>query len=47
MIAAETLTVAVAELFAIDRALLSRLVGDLREHEDAIRRALDRLLTGF
>jgi toxin CcdB len=39
--------VSIAELAAIDSRHLSRAVGDLRAHEDAIRRALDRLFTGF
>ena len=39
--------VQISELSALDPALLRRPVGDLRGHEDAIRRALDRLFTGF
>lgn len=39
--------IAIAELAAIESRYLQRAVGDLRDHEDAIRRALDRLLTGF
>lgn len=37
----------VAELAAIDARHLQRSVGNLAEHEDAIRRALDRIFTGF
>jgi toxin CcdB len=36
-----------AELATVNRALLRRHVGDVREHEDAIHRALDRVFTGF
>lgn len=36
-----------AELATVNRTLLRRRVGDLRDHEDAIRRALDRVFTGF
>ncbi|CAN5905725.1 hypothetical protein BH11PSE1_BH11PSE1_27260 [soil metagenome] len=37
----------IGELGAIDPALLRNRAGDVREYEDAIRRAIDRLLTGF
>lgn len=46
-IAGETLTLLVSELFSLTAATLRRRVGNLAEHEDAIRRALDRLFTGF
>jgi len=39
--------VSTAELVATDAKRLSRLMGDLRDQEDAIRRALERLFTGF
>ncbi|WP_312161844.1 CcdB family protein [Phenylobacterium sp.] len=39
--------VLVAELGAVDTRLLTTPLGDLSTHEDAIRRALDRLFTGF
>lgn len=39
--------VSIGELAAIDSRRLQRVIGTLREHEDAIRRALDRLFTGF
>jgi len=37
----------VGELAAIDSRLLKKPAGDLRQYEDQIRRALDRLFTGF
>lgn len=43
----QSFIVVVPELAAVDPALLRRVVGDLREYEDAIRRALERLFTGF
>jgi len=43
----ELLVVAVAELAAIDRTRLGPVVFDAADHEDAIRRALDRIFTGF
>jgi len=39
--------VAVTEMGSIRAASLTHAVGVLRDHEDAIRRALDRLFTGF
>lgn len=42
-----SLVVSIPELVAINIALLHRRSGSLAEHEDAIRRALDRLFTGF
>lgn len=41
------LLVAVSELTSTAFAGHLRIVGDLKAHEDAIRRALDRLFTGF
>jgi toxin CcdB len=38
---------AIPELFAIERATLPRPTASLAAHEDEIRRALDRLFTGF
>ena len=43
----EVLAITVAELAAVDRAYLSQVVGSAAQHEDALRRALDRLFTGF
>jgi toxin CcdB len=37
----------VPEMAAADAALLREAVGSVAEHEDAIRRALDRVFTGF
>ncbi len=42
-----TYLMSVGELVAIDARSLSRSLGFLGEHEDAIRRALERLFTGF
>lgn len=41
------LVVSIPELVAISATLLHRRADSLAEHEDAIRRALDRLFTGF
>jgi len=41
------LVIAVTELAAIDGRHLQRPVGNLAAHEDPIRRALDRIFTGF
>ena len=38
---------ALAELANIERRTLTRTVGNLRQHEDDIRRALERIFTGF
>ena len=46
-IGGEPLVLSVGELFSIERSLLQRARGNLIAHEDAIRRALDRLFTGF
>ena len=43
----EALVLSVGELFSIERALLKAAHGSVAEHEDAIRRALDRVFTGF
>jgi len=43
----ETLILAVAELGSVDQSRLKEPVGSVAEQEDMIRRALDRLLTGF
>jgi toxin CcdB len=45
--AGEDLVLSLAEIAAIDRRGLTRLRGDLRAHEDDIRRALERVFTGF
>jgi len=45
--AGATLYLALAEMAPILRAELNRPVANLRAHEDDIRRALDRLFTGF
>ena len=39
--------VLIGELAAIDSRLLQRPAGDLRDHEDQLRRALERLFSGF
>ncbi|MGR4864396.1 CcdB family protein [Caulobacter sp. LARHSG274] len=41
------LHIAMSELANIPKAPLRRMVADLAAHEDDIRRALDRLFTGF
>ena len=41
------LFVAVSELTSTARASHLRVIGDLKPYEDDIRRALDRLFTGF
>jgi toxin CcdB len=43
----EPLTATLAELFSIDRALLKAVRGSLADQEDAIRRAIERVFTGF
>jgi toxin CcdB len=43
----EALTLLVSELFSLTATTLRRRVESLAEHEDDIRRALDRLFTGF
>ncbi|MDG2522771.1 CcdB family protein [Caulobacter segnis] len=41
------LTLAISELFSMTSAALKHRVSSLQTHEDAIRRALDRMFTGF
>lgn len=43
----EALTLLISELFSITATTLRKRTESLAEHEDAIRRALDRLFTGF
>ena len=43
----EPVTLVISELFSLPASVLRRRVGSLAEHEDDIRRALDRLFTGF
>lgn len=43
----QDLVLSLAELVTIDRAILRRSRGSLLEHEDDIRRALERVFTGF
>ena len=47
VIRGEALVVAVAEMAAIEKSAFGPLVQDAGAHEDEIRRALDRLFTGF
>jgi len=47
MIEGEILTLVVSELFSVSASLLRQRITSLSAHEDAIRRALDRLFTGF
>lgn len=46
-IESETLTLSVGELFSIERTQLKTVRGSLANHEDTIRRAVDRIFTGF
>jgi toxin CcdB len=46
-VAGETLVVAMAELASVNRQLLRQAVLSISDHEDDLRRALDRLFTGF
>lgn len=46
-IASESLTLIVSELFSVTATTLRQRAGSLAEYKDAIRRALDRLFTGF
>lgn len=39
--------ISVGELAGVHAHLLQRPIGNLAQHEDAIRRALDRIFTGF
>lgn len=43
----QSLVIAVAELAAMDRSRLTRRAGDAMEQQDLLRRAIDRLFTGF
>jgi len=43
----EALLISVTGMTAIRQADLRRRIASVAEHEDAIRRALDRLFTGF
>jgi hypothetical protein len=43
----ERLVLAVAESAGVAKAAYGRVVGSVVEHEDAIRRAFERLLSGF
>jgi toxin CcdB len=45
--ARERFTLAVALLANIEAKQLGKALGSVADHEDAIRRALDRLFTGF
>jgi toxin CcdB len=45
--AGELLIVSPAEMLAVDRQGLRRLRGNLRSYEDDIRRALERIFSGF
>ncbi len=47
MIGGEPLVLVIAELAGVRREGLGKPVGSLRAWEDEIRRAFDRLLTGF
>lgn len=39
--------VLISELAVVETRHLQRPIGNLADHEDAIRRALDRVFTGF
>jgi toxin CcdB len=43
----ERLVITMAELFSMERELLARAIGSVAVHEDQIRRALERVFTGF
>ncbi|MET0272401.1 MAG: CcdB family protein [Phenylobacterium sp.] len=43
----ERLVIVLGELFSIERVLLKKGRHSVADHEDAIRRALDRVFTGF
>jgi toxin CcdB len=43
----EVLNVTLVELFSIEQSLLKTVRGSLAEHEDQLRRGLERLFTGF
>lgn len=44
---AEPFVLAISELGSVSRSRLRRRLGSLSEHEDKIRRALERLFSGF
>lgn len=46
-IAGEPLTLVISELFSLSAMALRQRASSLAQHDDAIRRALDRLFTGF
>lgn len=46
-ISGEALTIAMTEMASIDRQQLRQLVLNASDHEDLIRRAIDRIFTGF
>jgi len=46
-VAGEPLTIAVTEMASLDRQILKQSVMNAATHEDAIRRALERIFTGF
>ena len=46
-ISGEKLVVALGEIFSIEQVLLRERVGSIAAHEDLLRRAFDRLFTGF
>jgi hypothetical protein len=43
----EPLVVALGEIFALERTLAKSSAGSIAEHEDALRRGLERLFGGF
>jgi toxin CcdB len=43
----EALVVAIGEIFALERSLARSSIGSIAQHEDAVRRGLERLLGGF
>lgn len=43
----ESFVISPAEMVAMDRRRLTQHRGDLRQYEDQIRRALERVFTGF
>lgn len=45
--AGDAFILALSELGSVRRQILGRTVGSLAHHEDTIRRALERLFTGF
>ncbi len=41
------LVLVIAEMAGVSRSGVGRVLGNVREHEDAIRRAIDRVFCGF